>query len=121
MLICSGDYELIGAHYGERTNVKKVLAVKEWQLLSDIHELCLFLGLAIYYRHFVKGYSKIARCMADLLKNMETWNWTPQCQVAFDNLKEMIVIDHVLSLPDMPKPFMVETEASDFTLGRVLI
>ncbi|KAL2248380.1 UNVERIFIED_CONTAM: Retrovirus-related Pol polyprotein from transposon [Sesamum indicum] len=56
-----------------------------------------------------------------LLKKTETWNWTPQCQVAFDDLKKAMVTDHVLALPDMSKPFVVETDASDFALGGVLM
>ncbi|KAL0434635.1 UNVERIFIED_CONTAM: Retrovirus-related Pol polyprotein from transposon.6 [Sesamum radiatum] len=77
--------------------------------------------LANYYRRFANGYSEIARPMMDLLKKTETWNWTPQYQVSFDNLKRTMVIDHVLALPDMSKPFMVETDASDFALGSVLM
>ncbi|KAL2252782.1 UNVERIFIED_CONTAM: Transposon Tf2-12 polyprotein [Sesamum indicum] len=75
----------------------------------------------LYAKRFVKGYSEIARPLTDLLKKTETWNWTPQCQVAFDDLKKAIVTDHVLALPDMSKPFVVETDASDFALGGVLM
>ncbi|KAL0296210.1 UNVERIFIED_CONTAM: Retrovirus-related Pol polyprotein from transposon.6 [Sesamum radiatum] len=88
---------------------------------SDVHDLCSFLELANYYRRFVKDYSEIARPMTDLLKKTETWDWTPQCQVAFDNLNRAMVIDPVLALPDMLKPFTVETDASDFALGGVLM
>ncbi|KAL0344363.1 UNVERIFIED_CONTAM: Transposon Tf2-11 polyprotein [Sesamum angustifolium] len=52
---------------------------------------------------------------------METWNWTPQCQVAFDNLKRAMVTDPVLALPDMSKLFTVETDASNFALGGALM
>ncbi|KAL0400203.1 UNVERIFIED_CONTAM: Transposon Tf2-11 polyprotein [Sesamum radiatum] len=100
---------------------KKVQAIEEWQPPSDVHDLRSFLGLANYYRRFVKGYSEIARPMTDLLKKTETWNWTPQCQVSFDNLKRAMVTDPVLALPDMSKPYVVETDASDFALGGVLM
>ncbi|KAL0311437.1 UNVERIFIED_CONTAM: Retrovirus-related Pol polyprotein from transposon [Sesamum angustifolium] len=59
--------------------------------------------------------------MTDLLKKTKTWNWTPQCQVAFNNLKRAMVTDPVLALQDMSKPFTVETDASDFALGGVLM
>ncbi|KAL2248200.1 UNVERIFIED_CONTAM: Transposon Tf2-11 polyprotein [Sesamum indicum] len=100
---------------------KKVQAIKEWQPPKDVHDLRSFLGLANYYQRFVKGYSEIARPLTDLLKKTETWNWTPQFHVTFDNLKEAIVTDPVMALPDMSKPFAVETDASDFALGGVLI
>ncbi|KAL0402126.1 UNVERIFIED_CONTAM: Transposon Tf2-11 polyprotein [Sesamum latifolium] len=59
--------------------------------------------------------------MTDLLKKTETWNWTPQCQESFDRLKRAMVTDPVLALPDMSKPFVVETDASDFALGGILM
>ncbi|KAL0394953.1 UNVERIFIED_CONTAM: Gag-Pol polyprotein [Sesamum latifolium] len=59
--------------------------------------------------------------MTDLLKKTETWNWTPQCQESFDRLKRAMVTDPVLALPDMSKPFVVETDTSDFALGGVLM
>ncbi|KAL0458528.1 UNVERIFIED_CONTAM: putative mitochondrial protein [Sesamum latifolium] len=104
-----------------RMDPKKVQAVEEWQPPSDVHDLCSFLELVNYYRRFVKGYSEIARPMTDLLKKTEIWNWTPQCQIAFDNLKRAMVTDPVLVLPDMSKPFVMETDASDFTLGGILM
>ncbi|KAL0295732.1 UNVERIFIED_CONTAM: Retrovirus-related Pol polyprotein from transposon.6 [Sesamum calycinum] len=51
-----------------RMDPKKVQAIEEWRPSSDVHNLCAFLWLANYYRHFVKGYSEIARPMTDLLK-----------------------------------------------------
>ncbi|KAL2225718.1 UNVERIFIED_CONTAM: Transposon Tf2-12 polyprotein, partial [Sesamum indicum] len=104
-----------------RMDPKKVQAIEEWRPPSDVHDLRSFLGLANYYRRFVKDYSAIAWPLTDLLKKTETWNWTPQCQVAFDDLKRAMVTDPVLALPDMSKPFLVETDASDFALGGVLM
>ncbi|KAL2235471.1 UNVERIFIED_CONTAM: Transposon Tf2-12 polyprotein [Sesamum indicum] len=104
-----------------RMDPKKVQAIEEWRPPSDVHDLRSFLGLANYYRRFVKDYSAIARPLTNLLKMTETWNWTPQCQVAFDDLKRAMVTDPVLALPDMSKPFLVETDASDFALGGVLM
>ncbi|KAL0355493.1 UNVERIFIED_CONTAM: Transposon Tf2-12 polyprotein [Sesamum radiatum] len=124
---CSFTQETISflGHFVERGRIrmdpKKVQAIEEWQPPSDVHDLRSFLGLANYYRRFVKDYSKIARPMTDLLKKTEAWNWTPQCQVYFDDLKRAMVTDPVLALPDMSKPFMVETDASDFALGDVLM
>ncbi|KAL0302398.1 UNVERIFIED_CONTAM: Retrovirus-related Pol polyprotein from transposon [Sesamum calycinum] len=86
--------------------------------LAEHVDIC---GSELLYKRFVKGYSEIAWPMTDLLKKTETWDWTPQCQVAFDNLKRAMVIDPVLALPDMSKPFTVETDASDFALGGVLM
>ncbi|KAI3467965.1 hypothetical protein Pfo_024628, partial [Paulownia fortunei] len=63
-----------------RMDPKKVQAIQEWQSPNNVHEVRSFLGLANYYRRFVKGYSEIARPLTDLTRKMETWNWSPQCQ-----------------------------------------
>ncbi|KAL0293827.1 UNVERIFIED_CONTAM: Retrovirus-related Pol polyprotein from transposon [Sesamum radiatum] len=113
---CSFAQETISflGHIVERGRIrmdpKKVQAIEEWQPPRDVYDLRSFLGLANYYRRFVKEYSKIARPMTDLLKKTEAWNWTPQCQVSFDDLKRVMVTDPVLALPDMSKPFVVETD-----------
>ncbi|KAL0444518.1 UNVERIFIED_CONTAM: RNA-directed DNA polymerase [Sesamum latifolium] len=95
-----------------------------WQVRikeGDEAKTIVVTSLANYYRCFVKGYSEIARPMTDLLKKTDTCNWTPQCQVAIYSLKRAMVTNLILALPDMLKPFMVDTDASDFGLGGVLM
>ncbi|KAK4394457.1 Gag-Pol polyprotein [Sesamum angolense] len=119
MLVSQETISFLG-HIVERGRIrmdpKKVQAIEEWRPPSDVHDLPSFLGMANYYRRFVMGYSEIERLMTDLLKKTETWNWMPQCQVAFDNMKRAMVTDPMLALPDMSKPFTVETDASNFAL-----
>ncbi|KAL0395156.1 UNVERIFIED_CONTAM: Retrovirus-related Pol polyprotein from transposon [Sesamum latifolium] len=75
---CSFAQETISflGHIVERGRIRmdptKVQAIEEWQPPSDVHDLHSFLGLANYYRRFVKSYSEIARLMIDLLKKTET-------------------------------------------------
>ncbi|KAL0386191.1 UNVERIFIED_CONTAM: Retrovirus-related Pol polyprotein from transposon [Sesamum radiatum] len=75
---CSFAQETISflGHIVERERIrmdpKKVQTIKEWQPSSDVHDLRSFLGLANYYRHFLKSYFEIARPMTDLLKKTET-------------------------------------------------
>jgi len=49
----------------------------------------MLVGLANFYRRFIKGFSKIIAPMTKLLKkeNMQNFQWTPDAQEAFDNLK----------------------------------
>lgn len=100
---------------------KKVQAITDWKPPSSVTELRSFLGLANYYRRFVKDYSKLALPLTDLLKKEKTWSWDTSCQCAFERLKTSMSTDPVLALPDMAKPFSVHTDASDFALGGVLI
>ena len=63
---------------------------------TKVTELWSFLGLANYYRRFIKGYSKMVPPLTDLLKKDNQWDWSMQCQMAFESLKEAISIEPVL-------------------------
>ncbi|GMI94554.1 hypothetical protein HRI_003124700 [Hibiscus trionum] len=100
---------------------EKVKAIQEWLAPKNVSELRSFLGLANYYRRFVEGYSRRAALLTDLLKKGEKWAWTRECQDAFEELKAVVMSDPVLALPDIGKPMVVETDASDFAIGGVLM
>ena len=55
-----------------------------------------------------------------LLKAEQKWAWTPECQVAFEDLKRKIISPPCLRLPDPNKPFQVYTDASDYAIGGIL-
>ncbi|KAL6319624.1 hypothetical protein AAG906_020701 [Vitis piasezkii] len=104
-----------------RMDKGKVQAILEWTAPSKVTELRSFLGLANYYRRFIKGYSKTVSPLTDLLKKDKQWDWSEQCQMAFESLKEAMSTEPVLRLPDLDLPFEVQTDASDRALGGVLV
>ena len=67
------------------------------------------------------GYSKITSSLMDLLKKERKWEWDGECQAAFQKLKDAIISELVLRLPDLELPFEVHTDASDRALGGVLV
>ena len=99
----------------------KVQAVLDWPTPSNVVELRSFLGLANYYRRFIKGYSSMACPLTDLLKKDCSWSWTAECESAFAALKDAISKEPVLRLLDFGKPFEVHTDASNLALGGVLV
>jgi hypothetical protein len=103
-----------------RMDMDKVRAIHEWQPPTTVSELRSFLGLVNYYRRFIEGYSRRAAPLTDLLKKEQPWSWTRECQKAIEDLKRAVMQDPVLALPDLAKPFEVQTDASDFALGGVL-
>lgn len=86
---------------------KKVQAVLDWIAPSKVTKLLSFLGLANYYRHFIKGYSSIVNPLTDLLKKDAKWVWSDRCEEAFVRLKEILSTEPVLSLPMFDRPFEV--------------
>ncbi|XP_015946584.1 uncharacterized protein LOC107471601 [Arachis duranensis] len=99
----------------------KVKAIKEWEPPNKVSELRSFLGLANYYRRFIKGYSAKAAPLTDLLKKNHSWEWSKECQKAFDELKAAIIEGSVLALSDYSKVFEVHADASDYAIGGVLM
>lgn len=104
----------------DRFPSRKVKAILEWPMPTKVTELRSFLGLANYYRPFI-GYSKKVVVLTDLLKKDQKRFWSPDCQMAFDKLKRAISSEPVLKLPEFDKPFKAETDASDRTIGGVLV
>ena len=98
----------------------KITAIRDWPKLTNISELWSFLGLASYYRKFVKGFSAIASPLTTLLRKDHEYNWNKPEQKAFDNLKQHLITASVLLLPDPKLPFTITTDASDFAIGAVL-
>ncbi|KAJ7947138.1 Retrotransposon protein, putative, Ty3-gypsy subclass [Quillaja saponaria] len=49
------------------------------------------------------------------------WHWGEPCQIGFEDMKLAMINDLVLALPDISKPFEVQTDASDYALRGVLL
>ena len=79
-----------------------------------------FMGFANFYGRFIKGFSKIANPLTDLMKKGIKWTWTPSCQDAFDKLKVMFTTGPILTHFDDTRPTKLETDGSDIALGAVL-
>jgi hypothetical protein len=59
----------------------------------------MFLGLASYYRRFVSNFATIAAPLHALTKKNVVFQWTPECEEAFGNLKEALTTAPVLVYP----------------------
>jgi hypothetical protein len=106
---------------GVATDPSKIEAVSPWRTPSNCKDLRGFLGLAGYYRKFVKNFGVIARPLNDLLKKGVLFIWTQVHEEAFLTLKQGLTIAPVLMLPDFSKPFAIETDASSKGIGAVLL
>lgn len=104
-----------------RPDEGKVLAGLQYPRPTTIKQLQAFLGLAGYYRSFIPQFSLTAHPLTSLLKKDAPWQWTNQQEDAFGRLKEALAHDAVVNLPDLNRPFVVETDASGIGIAAVLL
>ncbi|KAI5474168.1 hypothetical protein MNV49_007998, partial [Pseudohyphozyma bogoriensis] len=80
-----------------------------------------FLGFANFYRRFILDYSRLAKPLYDLLKKDVPFIWSPACESAFADLKHRFTTAPILRHFDKDLPTRMETDASDFAIGAILL
>ncbi|KAM8702148.1 hypothetical protein ACLKA7_005592 [Drosophila subpalustris] len=105
---------------GIHTDPDKIAAVRELQPPATCRELRRCLGIASWYRRFVPNFADIVQPMSLLLKKGQKWEWKPEQQAAFEELKARLTEAPVLACPDFSEKFVLQTDASDCGLGAVL-
>ena len=98
----------------------KVQAVKSWEEPEKVRDVQYFLGFANFYRRFIKEYSNVAGPLFNLLKKNGVFDWSYECQLAFDELKSRFTSASILKHFTPGLETIVETYASDYVVAGVL-
>jgi hypothetical protein len=106
---------------GVLVDLGKVRDVLNWMPPTSVPEIQSLLGLAGYYRQFLKDFSKAAKPMTKLLEKNRAFEWTEECQTSFEELKKYLTSAPVLILSDLIKKFDIYCNASRRRLGCVLM
>jgi hypothetical protein len=104
---------------GVAVDPNKINSVQQWPVPTSTKGVRGFLGLAGYYRKFVRDFGLIAAPLTQLLTK-DGFRWTTESQEAFLKLKTALITPPVLRLPDFEQPFVVECDASGTGLGVIL-
>ncbi|GBG81907.1 hypothetical protein CBR_g34090 [Chara braunii] len=105
---------------GIKPEDSKIAAIRHWSTPRTSTELRSFLGLANYYRKFVRNFFTIAAPLRRLLKKEAIWQWDKECTFALKRLKCTLIEYPVLKVADPSLPFVVTTHASQYGIGVVL-
>ena len=105
---------------GVGTDFSKIQAVKEWPMPTTVKELRSFLGLCSYYRRYVPNFALVARPLHKLTEKDSIFEWTPDCQTSFEQLKHLLTSSPILAYPAVGVEYLLDTDASNEALGSVL-
>ena len=106
---------------GISADPKKIEAIKEWKRPTTATQVRSFLGLAQYYRRFVKNFSSVASPLYDCIRHGERKiSWESDQESAFQEIKNRLSSPPVMAHPNFDLPFVVDTDASCVGIGCVL-
>ncbi|KAK8924154.1 hypothetical protein KSP39_PZI019727 [Platanthera zijinensis] len=104
---------------GVLPNPSKLAAIAAWPAPKTQKQLRSFLGIAGYYRRFIRQYATITAPLTDLLVR-NSFTWTDSVNDVFLKIKDLLLTAPVLSLPNFTLPFTIECDASKVGIGAVL-
>ncbi len=100
---------------------RKIESIKECQNLVLAKGVSSFLGLAIFYKKFIKKKFALAKSLTDLLKKKGSFKWKDEQQSAFNFLKRKFLSTLILQFLDFAKLFEMHMDVSGFVIGAVLM
>ena len=106
--------------FGIKIDDSKYQAIETYPVPKNVKNVRAFLGMAQFYRRYIKSFATIALPLNKLLRKETKFVWTEECQVAFETLKRALVTAPVLAFPQFDKPFILAVDASDESIGYVL-
>jgi len=99
----------------------KVTGIANWLTLTTVKEVQSFLGFCNFYCTFIPTFSHITCPLNNLIKKNQKWTWDYAKETAFQTLKDICTSYPVLCTPNWSKQFILETNASGYALGTVLM
>ena len=84
----------------------KIQKVATWSVPSSVKEVQQFLGMASYYRRFIENFAQVAKPLHRLTERTCKFQWTDECQVAFEDLRHRLSSAPILAHPDFNRPFL---------------
>lgn len=105
---------------GIKPNPEKISVMKQYPIPISQKEIKQYLGLAGFYRKFIKDFSKIAYPITRCLKKGAKIDINDPYKDSFEQLKVLLTNAPVLAYPDFTQQFTLTTDASNIAIGSVL-
>ena len=99
-------------------NVKSIVEFPRPKCVRDVRS---FIGMASYFRRFIRGFALVTRPMTDLLKKNADFNWGPAEDSSFNEVKAKLTSKPILAAYNVEAPTEIQTDASALGIGGVLL
>lgn len=109
------------AEVGIRVDPEKVAAIQDWATPHNVREVRAFIGFANFYRIFIPEFSDLIAPLTELTKKVVEWNWTKECNKAFEAMKGRLIMAPILAHFDPDKETLVEADSSGYATGGLLL
>ena len=104
-----------------RLDSVKANAIRNIPAPDNVQALQSFLGLANFYRGFIKNMQNLREPLNELFKKNKPWLWTPECQVSFEKIKKTLTSDLSLTRYDLSLDIIVASDASSYGIGVCIL
>lgn len=104
-----------------RPGLHKIESVTKFKTPTNVHEVRQFIGLASYFRKYIKDFAIIARPLTELTKKNYAWCWRSEQEHAFSTLKTLLTDRPVLAIYDRNARTELHTDASKLGLSGILL
>ena len=105
---------------GIKVDPSKFSAIETYPVPKNVKNVRAFLGLAQFYRRYIKSFAQIALPLNKLLRKDVKFEWNSECDQAFKTLKKALITAPVLAFAQFDKPFILAVDSSDESIGYVL-
>ena len=106
---------------GIRASPAKVRAILDMPVPTSAKHVQRFIGKCQYYRKFIPDFSRIAAPLFRVQTRARDFQWSAECQRAWDQLKAALVSEPLLAHPDYTRDFLLDCDGSGEGLGAVLL
>lgn len=107
---------------GISPDVEKVASIANYPTPKNVKDVRRLLGVVGWYRRFIPQFATVTAPLTEMLKKSKTkFIWSDDSQSAFEKVKCILTSSPILANPDYARPFIIQTDASNYGVGAVLL
>ncbi len=103
-----------------KMNLRKVQAVVEWSISTNLTQMQFFVNFCNFYQRFIKNFSKIVHLLIQLIQKKVIFEWDQACQTIFDHMKKWMTEVSILRHFDQNRKTILETDSFNYVNDDIL-